>query len=210
MTAQLKKEQDTINTFQEFCRDNNIRIVHKYESSENKAKNTDSDFDIEFPNKKIKSVSLKSAGGQMAHLNAGAGSRSASKWMSPEEVELIKEAEKEMQARRKSVSSKYARWDEIENSEELKYFVIEPLYEAWFFILSSTIDAVKRLSYYISGRKSDYLFVENKFIPYTVFSGTEVSKINSKSILVGNCELRFKTEGGKTSSSIKVNVSFKK
>jgi len=209
MTVQLNKEQATINTFEEVCRDSNIRIVHKYEPSENKLKNTDSDFDIQLPGGEIKSVSLKSSGGKMANLNAGAGSRSVSKWMLPEEVALVKKAEKEMQDRRRTVSCQYSRWEEVPNSSELKYFVIEPLYEAWFFVLSSNVDAVKRLSALLTGRKSDLLFVENQFVPYTAFSGTEVSKVNSKSILVGNYELRFKTEGGKTSSSIKVNGSYK-
>lgn len=210
MTVQLEREQETINTFVDYCKANGIEIVREYDPSENKLENTDSDFDIRLPGGEVKSVSLKSYGGVMANLNAGAGSRSVSKWMTPEEVALVKQAEKEMQVRRRSVSSKYSRWEEVPNSSEQKYFVIEPLYEAWFSVLSSNIDAVKRLSSLLAGRKSDLLFVENKFVPYTAFSGTEVCKANSKSILVGNYELRFKTEGGKTSSSIKVNGSFKK
>ena len=192
MTVQLDREQETINTFADYCKANGIEIIREYDPSENKLENTDSDFDIKLPSGEVKSVSLKSSGGVMANLNAGAGSRSVSKWMTPEEVALVKQAEKEMQVRRRSISSEYSRWEEVPNSSEQKYFVIEPLYEAWFSVLS------------------DLLFVENKFVPYTVFSGTEVCKVNSKSILVGNYELRFKTEGGKTSSSIKVNGSFKK
>lgn len=209
MTVQLDKEQETINTFKVYCKTNGIQIVREYVPSENKLENTDSDFDIQLPGGEIKSVSLKSSGGKMADLNSGAGSRSVSKWMLPEEVALVKKAEKESLDRRRTVSCQYSRWEEIPNSSELKYFVIEPLYEAWFSVLSSNIDAVKRLSALLTGRKSDLLFVENQFVPYTAFSGTKVSKVNSKSILVGNYELRFKTAGGKISSSIKVNGSYK-
>lgn len=210
MTVQLDREKEIINTFAAYCKANSIQIIREYKPSENKLENTDSDFDIRLPGGEVKSVSLKSSGGLMTDLNGGAGSRSASKWMTPEEVALVKEAEKEMNVRRKTVSSQYARWADVPNSSDVKYFVIEPLLEAWFSVLSSNVDAVKRLSALLTGRKSDLLFVEDKFVPYTAFSGTEVSKINSKSILVGNYEIRFKTEGGKTSSSIKLSGNFKK
>lgn len=208
MTRKLESEAQNIQCFEDYCRRNNIQILKYISPEENKSLNTDADAVVLLPSGVKQTVSLKSRGGVMATLNSGAGSRSVSKWMTPKEVDLVKIAEKECKARRASI--KYERWADVPDAETVKYYVIEPLYEAWFSVLSENSDAVSRFSTFLSARSSDLLFVEDKFVPYTLFHGTTVKKINSKSILVGNFELRFKSEGGKTKSSIKVNGSWRK
>lgn len=187
-------------------------ITKEFGSHENKKYNTDSDVTIDFHGEE-KTVSLKTVGGAKAgNFNGGAGHRACSKWMNSQELELIKKAEKDVRYRRSSILKEYTRWKDIEDENirnNKKYWVIEPFYNTWYDILSNDVDAVHRLQRYLSGRKSDLLYVGDQFEKYPSFRGEVVSKINSKSIMVGNYELRFKSEGGKVTSSIKVNGTFK-
>lgn len=207
MTTQLKSELEVKKLFEDFCRNKGYDITKEYSSDENKKENVDYDYLISMEGQ-TRSVSLKSDKGVFTHKNLGTGIQAVKKWNKDEdEVNSIKEAAKKS----KEIKSFYKeeRWDEMpkELQAERKKEVMEPFIHAWEKILDNLCSQFLFFEY-LNGGKAQFLFTPSGGMEKTssVCGGTCVQRVNSKSLRVGDLVLRFKSAGGKVSSSIKINV----
>lgn len=207
MTTQLKSELEVKSLFKGFCSDKGYDIVKEYTSDENKKENVDYDYLIVMGGQ-TRSVSLKSDKGTFTLKNLGSGVQAMKKWNTNEdELSLLKEAAKK--SREIKSSYKEARWDEMSNElhAKRKEEVVEPFIAAWEKILANPVSQFLFFGY-LNGGKAQLLFTPKGGLEKTssVCGGSCVQRINSKSLRVGDLVLRFKSEGGKVKSSIKINV----
>ena len=207
MTTQLKSELEVKSLFKSFCFDKGYDIVREYTSDENKKENVDYDYLIVMDGQ-TRSVSLKSDKGTFTLKNLGSGAQAMKKWNKDEDaLRLIKEAAKK--SREIKSSYKEARWDEMPNElhAKRKEEVVEPFISAWEKILANP-DSQFLFFEYLNGGKAQFLFTPRGGLEKTssVCGGSCVQRVNSKSLRVGDLVLRFKSEGGKVKSSIKINV----
>jgi len=207
MTTQLKSELEVKSLFKDLCFDKGYDILKEYTSEENKKENVDYDYLIVMDRQR-RSVSLKSDNGTFTLKNLGSGVQAMKKWNKNEdELRLIKEAAKK--SREIKSSYKEARWDEMPNElhAKRKEEVMEPFISAWEEILANPFSQFLFFEY-LNGGKAQLLFTPRGGIEKTssVCGGSCVQRVNSKSLRVGDLVLRFKSEGGKVNSSIKINV----
>jgi hypothetical protein len=207
MTTQLKSELDVKRLFEDFCRKKGWDITKVYRSDENKKENVDYDYLINMEGLGT-SISLKSDKGVFTQKNLGTGIQAVKKWNYDEdELRLIKEAAKK--SREIKSSYKEARWDEMPNElhAKRKQEVMEPFISAWEKILANPFSQFLFFEY-LNGGKAQFLYTPRGGLEKTssVCGGSCVQRVNSKSLRVGDLVLRFKSEGGKVKSSIKINV----
>ena len=203
MTMQLESEFVSKQNFLNFCKERNYCIVDQFEGYHNKEQQHSHDFLIEI-NGSLRSVSLKSPGGLFTKNNLGAGVRAASKWCTNcEFLEKIKKAAAE--SKRNARSLPFDRWEQSCNIEKDKFFVINPFLQIYMKIWSNKEQRVNFLRY-LNSLQSDLLWCDGKFLDFEKIIGDSPKRIHSKSILLGTVEARFKSEGGRVLSSIKINV----
>ena len=208
MTIQLLSEQECKNKFLSFCAENNIEIISEVFPHENKRDVNDSDYIVAIGGV-AKSVSLKTKGGAFTTKNLGTGVTAVKKWYKGDKfLGKIKRACQESLDRRHELGAVHARWEDFgDEIADKKLYVIEPILLAYeeLFSVESNIAA---FMHYIYEGKSDILWIDGEYIEGVELPNLpkSVERINSKSLKLGNLVLRFKTEGGKVSSSIKINV----
>lgn len=208
MTAQLISEQECKNKFLSFCAENGIEIISEVFPHQNKRDRIDSDYIVAIDGKP-KTVSLKTKGGAFTTKNLGTGVTALKKWYKGDKfLSKVKAACQESLERRHELGKIHARWEDFgDEIADKKLYVIEPILLAYeeLFSVESNIAA---FMHYIYEGKSDILWIDGEYIEGVELPNLpkSVERINSKSLKLGNLVLRFKTEGGKVSSSIKINV----
>jgi len=204
MTIQLQRELESKTAFRTWCAVNNWNIVREFEGHENKVEQHSHDFICVLNGDKEVSVSLKTAGGLFTKANLGTGVRAASKWLDDDvSLNLLRDCAKEVKRRRESLP--FQRWSDSPQIETDKLFVIEPWLDAYMTIWSVKDHRHSFFTYLLS-LQSDYIWSENRLLTCDSIASGGCQRYLSKSILLGSIEARFKSEGGKVLSSIKINI----
>ena len=207
MTVQLQSELESKKAFKKWCEDNHFNITREWNSHENKLENSNADFSVKTDYEYT--VSLKTEGGLFTSANLGTGFKAIRKWCSDEDqINELRSVLKEVSARKNYISANYNRWEDVPNSEDKKKDMVQPLIDFYFNLFQHRRHVID-FCRYLMDRNADFLWVDGSLIHIKSYIPKDfnVTKVNSKSILIPDvAELRFKSEGGKVSSSIKLNV----
>lgn len=232
-TVQLKNENKSLALVRtDMEQKHGYTVVRRVESTENRMKSTTADFITKKDGQEY-TLSVKNNGGEMSQGNFGTGvaaqfTQLLKKNGCLQEVDMIRDAVKEVAQRKTLLAEKHLRWKEFgDDAHQKKLWVCSPLLDC-YRELFSRLQVVQLWVDYIRGRQSDILAVVVRgeinyhYKRATRSGGALVVKefqletngddqIGAKVMrLIINRDvrisMRLKSEGGKVKSSIKLNM----
>lgn len=216
------KEQVSLKIAITHLRKLNYNIICMVESSMNRKENTTSDIIAMYDDKHI-NISVKNKGGAFTYGNLGTGTLSAKKWCNDKSIlEELKVVEKNNLKCRHEISSEYARFEDIKDIDlqnKHRFAVVKDYLEFYHKLFIHNTKILYDFLTYLYSRQSEYEIItddkNNKVIAFIsnskhnlFFNVTNIYIKNKSIIIEPYFEVRFKSEGGKTISSIKMNIQF--
>jgi hypothetical protein len=223
-----KKEQISLNIAITYLRKLNYNIVCMVDSNMNKKENTTADIiatEKGMENEKFIHISVKNKGGAFTFGNLGTGTLSAKKWCNDLTIlQNLKSIEKTNLKCRHNISSKYTRFEDISDIDlqnKYRFDVCKDYLDFYYQLFSDNKKILYDFLTYLYSRQSEYeiitddknnnviAFISNK--RQNLYYNVKEIYVKNKSIIISPYfEVRFKSEGGKTISSIKMNIQFYK